>query len=266
MPASVARRIKTVFADIDDTLTTGGLVPAAAYQALWRARERGIAVVLVTGRPAGWCDHLARMWPVAAVVGENGALAFALRAGKIQRLYADRPSDAARKLEQIREQVLRDVPGCKVAADQAYREYDLAIDFCEEVPRLDDDAIDRIVHVFESHGATAKVSSIHVNGWFGEFDKLMMCQRWSAEVLGCPLDARRATFVGDSPNDVPMFRYFPHACGVANVKQWVHRMQALPAYVSREIGGEGFAEIMDHLLKHRVALPHQRVRDDSHPA
>jgi hypothetical protein len=252
----VCRQLDIVFTDIDDTMTTAGRIPAVAFEALWRARDAGLPVVPVTGRPAGWCDHLARMWPVAAVVGENGALAFRVENQTMRRIFSPRRADAAERLDRIREQVLAEVPGCRVAADQAYREYDLAIDIAEEVPRLDDAAVDRIVAIFEAHGATAKVSSIHVNGWFGDHDKLSMCRRCAAELLGLgELSAARATFIGDSPNDVPMFRFFPHAVGVANVQSFAHRMDALPAYVTRAGGGEGFAEVIDTLLARRGAAP-----------
>jgi len=251
MPPRLCRQIEVVFSDIDDTMTNGGRIPVRAFDAVWRAHVAGLQVVLVTGRPAGWCDHLARMWPVGAVVGENGALAFRLEGERMLRVYSPRQPDAAQRLERIRAQVLAEVPGCKVAADQPYREYDLAIDIAEEVPRLDDQAIDRIVAIFESHGASAKVSSIHVNGWFGSHDKLTMCRRCAAELLKQELDLSCATFIGDSPNDVPMFRFFPHAVGVATVRAWSHRMDALPAYVTSAAGGEGFAELIDLLLASR---------------
>lgn len=253
MSAQICRRIDTIFTDIDDTLTVDGLIPDAAYTAIWRAVGAKLRVVLVTGRPAGWCDHLARMWPVDAVVGENGALCFALHKGKMRRIYAARDADAAEKLEQIKKEVLHTVAGCKVAADQPYREYDLAIDFCEEVDPLDAGAVERIRAVFEKHGATAKISSIHVNGWFGCFDKLSMCRRLSEELWGCKLAVERATFVGDSPNDAPMFAAFPHSCGVANIASFADRMETLPAYVTVGCGGVGFAELVNHILVQRAA-------------
>lgn len=241
--------IRAVFTDIDDTITTDGRVPAAAFSALWRAHDAGLAVVLVTGRPAGWCDHLARMWPVAAVVGENGALCFALRDGRIERIYADREENAAERLMAIEREVRERVPRARVASDQAYREYDLAIDFCEEVmPPLEDSEVDEIVAIYERHGATVKVSSIHVNGWFGSFDKLTMCQRASEAFLGAKLDPSRAIYVGDSPNDVPMFAAFPHGCGVANVRRMAARMATLPSYVTEQEGGAGFAEVIATVL------------------
>ena len=66
-------RVRGVLLDIDDTLTTHGRLTVDAYAALERLRAAGKLVIPVTGRPAGWCDHIARMWPVDAVVGENGA-------------------------------------------------------------------------------------------------------------------------------------------------------------------------------------------------
>jgi HAD superfamily hydrolase (TIGR01484 family) len=251
IPVEVCRRLEFLFTDIDDTLTTRGRIPSAAFTSLWEAHEAGLRVVPITGRPAGWCDHLARMWPVAAVVGENGALAFSLDGDHMRRLYAPRQPDASARLSLIREEVLDAVPGCKVAADQPYREYDLAVDIREEVAPLEDEAIDRIVAIFEKHGATAKVSSIHVNGYFGHYDKLSMCRLCLSELLGVELDVERAIFVGDSPNDEPMFRFFPHAVGVASVRRWTHRMSALPAYITEAEGGEGFAELVRSLLEKR---------------
>ena len=251
MPPEVSRHIDTVFSDIDDTLTLSGLIPEQAFSALWQARRAGVRVVLITGRPAGWCDHLARMWPISGVIGENGALAFGLSQGRMRRLYADRPADADERLARIRQQIVAEVPRCKVAADQAFRFFDLGIDISEEVSPLADEEIDRIVAIFEQHGAIAKVSSVHVNGWFGEFDKLTMCERWCEQFWGQPLDTSRATFVGDSPNDEPMFGRFQHGCGVANIRQFVHRMRALPSYVTASEGGHGFAELVGHLLAGR---------------
>ena len=97
---------------------------------------------------------------------------------------------------------------------------------------------------------TAKVSSIHVNGWFGEYDKLSMTRVLAREVFGVDLDAAREAFVfvGDSPNDAPMFAYFPNAIGVANVRRFLDRIATPPAYVTAGEAGRGFAEVADFLL------------------
>ncbi len=258
MPLDVARAITVVFADIDDTLTHEGRLPAGAYAALERLTEAGIAVAPITGRPAGWCDMIARMWPVAGVVGENGAFYFShdeatRRMRRVFAVDADRRAEDRLRLEKVRDRILAEVPGCAVSADQLYREADLAIDFCEDVPALPDADVDRIRRIFEEEGAVAKVSSIHVNGWYGAYDKLTMTRRFASDVLGFDIETGRdrVVFVGDSPNDAPMFGYFPNACGVANVLRFRGRIEAEPAYVASQEGGSGFVEVADRILAAR---------------
>ena len=255
MPERPSRTSTASFFDIDDTFTSRGKIPAAAFQTLWALKESGLKVVPITGRPAGWCDHIARMWPVDAVVGENGAFYFQLdeKAGKLRKRFLEE-DDARRekrsRLRGIQEQILETVPGTAVASDQLYRETDLAIDFCEDVPRLDWSAVENICSIFRNNGATCKVSSIHVNGWFGDYNKLGMTKIMALELWGVDLDAekRRFLFCGDSPNDEPMFRFFPCSAGVRNVLGFVARMHDLPAFVADQEGGEGFAEIGKTIL------------------
>jgi len=252
------RAIRGVLCDIDDTLTTEGRLTADAYAALERLQQAGLAVIPITGRPAGWCDHIARMWPVAAVVGENGALYFRYDHGRrtMTRGYAEDDAVRARnrgRLAAIGREIIEAVRGCAVASDQAYRETDLAIDYCEDVPRLPRESVDRIAALMQARGLTAKVSSIHVNGWFGAYDKLTMTRRLMHEIFSVDLDAVRAeyVFVGDSPNDAPMFTYFPHAVGVANVREFAGRLPHEPTYVTNAPSGAGFSELVDCLLSAR---------------
>ncbi len=252
------KRIRGVLFDIDDTLTTGGRLTAAAYAAMENLHGAGLLAIPITGRPAGWCDHIARMWPVDAVVGENGAFYFRYDAGarKMMRRYAadgEQRAAARGRLAAIRDRILQEVPGCAVAADQNYREADLAIDYCEDVPRLSPEAVARIVALMQHAGLTAKVSSIHVNGWFGGYDKLTMTKTLMHECFGIDLGARRDEFVfaGDSPNDAPMFAFFPHAVGVANIRDFGGQLTAAPAYVTQAASGAGFCELVDFLLAAR---------------
>jgi HAD superfamily hydrolase (TIGR01484 family) len=257
-PLAARRAVTGVFTDIDDTLTTDGRLTADAYGAMQRLKDAGFLVIPITGRPAGWCDHIARMWPVDAVVGENGAFYFRYdaEARKLQKRFlvdeATRASNRAR-LVAVRDRILKEVPGAGVASDQLYREADLAIDFCEDVPPLSDKAIDRIVQIFEESGATAKVSSIHVNGWFGSYDKLGMTKTLMREAFGLDLEAQRETFVfaGDSPNDQPMFAHFPNSIGVANLRRFFGALSTPPCWLTEQEGGQGFAEVAQILLAAR---------------
>ena len=257
-PLEARRAIRGVLADIDDTLTTHGRLHAVAYTALERLREAGLLVIPVTGRPAGWCDHIARMWPVDAVVGENGAFWFRhdAAAGRLVKRYVIGEAERARRvrrLDAIAARVLAEVPGSGIASDQPYREADLAIDFCEDVPPLGRDAVARIVAIMESEGLTAKVSSIHVNGWFGGYDKLSTTRLALAEDFGIDVEREkeRLVFAGDSPNDQPMFAFFPNAVGVANVREMADLMASLPRYVTPSAGSAGFAELAQALLDAR---------------
>jgi HAD superfamily hydrolase (TIGR01484 family) len=247
--------IKFVFADIDDTLTTDGRIPSSVYLAMERLRQQGLLMIPITGRPAGWCDMIARTWPVDGVVGENGALAFCYDAPSrhMRRLYMD-PADIReenrRRLSAIRQDVLNTVSGVQVAADQPYRETDLAIDFNEDVSDLPESAIDETLEIFKKHGATAKVSSIHVNGWFGTYDKLTMTKRLMSDVFDVTLDDDNSAcvYIGDSPNDAPMFKFFNNAVGVANLQELQDRCPDLPAWITPSARSEGFVEMADAIL------------------
>ena len=256
LDATAIAGVRGLLADIDDTITTDGRLTAAAFAALEELHTAGLVVVPITGRPAGWCDHIARMWPVSGVVGENGAFWMRYdRASRklVKRFLADAGQRAANraKLERVAQRILADVQGAALASDQHYRETDLAIDFREDVAPLPRDRVDRIVALMEAAGMTAKVSSIHVNGWFGRYDKLDMTRRFLAEALGVDLDAEKArfVFVGDSPNDAPMFSYFPLSVGVANVQHFADRIATLPAFVTAGEAGAGFVELAERLLE-----------------
>ncbi|MDX1435011.1 MAG: HAD-IIB family hydrolase, partial [Gammaproteobacteria bacterium] len=247
-----------VLLDIDDTLTTDGRLTARAYAALEHLRAEGLLVVPITGRPAGWCDHIARMWPVDGVVGENGAFYFRYERARrhMRRRFVASAGERARlraRLAALGAEIIAAVPGAQLAADQPYRESDLAIDYREDVAPLDRGQVARIVELFHAAGANAKVSSIHVNGWFGDYDKLGMTCTMLRECFDMDpdRDRERFVFVGDSPNDAPMFAYFPCSVGVANVARFAAELSARPAYVTDAESGDGFAELADALIEAR---------------
>lgn len=253
------KALSFLLTDIDDTLTTDGRLRADAYRAMERLEEAGIAVVPVTGRPAGWCDLIARFWPVAAVVGENGAFYFRydrVARRMTRRFWLDRDTtEAARlRLQALSKQIVTEVPGLAVSEDQPYRVADLAIDYREDVMPLPRAAAERAVAILQAAGANAKISSIHVNGWFGDFDKLAMTKKLFVEVFAIDLDRdpERAVFVGDSPNDAPMFGFFPLSVGVANIREFADRLETPPAFVTSNESGAGFIEFADLLIAYKA--------------
>jgi HAD superfamily hydrolase (TIGR01484 family) len=252
----VCRPVRGVLFDIDDTFTLEGKLIPQAFSALWELHSAELILVPITGRPAGWCDHIARMWPVDGVVGENGAFYYWYdrEAGKLRHRYIFSPEEMSgnqAKLESIKREILSKVPGVKVSADQPYRIFDLAIDFNEDVSHLGEEKVNRICRIFQDHGASYKISSIHVNGWFGDYNKLSTARLFLEERLSLPWEeaVRAFIFTGDSPNDEPMFQALKLTVGVANVKEFESRMKHLPAYVTHKKGGLGFAELAHKIIE-----------------
>jgi HAD superfamily hydrolase (TIGR01484 family) len=266
MTEDEAAGIRFVLMDIDDTLTREGRLASESYAALWALKKAGIGVIPVTGRPAGWCDLIAREWPVDGVVGENGALAFweegrdengFSRAKPVlkQEFYPGAVRNDHPALERIRLRALAEVRGLRVAKDQFARLFDLALDFAEEEPVLSLNDAERVRRIAEEEGAMAKVSSIHVNVWMGTYDKLAMAERFLSRRFGWDgkTGGREVVFVGDSPNDEPMFARFPLACAVANIRRYRGLIKHEPAFAADGECGEGFAEIARTILERRSA-------------
>ena len=248
--------VKIILTDIDDTLTTEGRLKSNAYNALENLSNSGFIVIPVTGRCAGWCDHIARMWPVNGVVGENGAFFFSYdhQSKKMQQTYCQTPKERKENhlaLHEIKKTILKNVSGSALASDQDYRHTDLAIDFAEDVATLSSNKIKEIVTIAENAGAIAKVSSIHVNCWIGSHNKLSTSLTTLEQVFGVSNSniQNEVLFIGDSPNDSMMFDYFNKSVGVANVMDFIKELDKPPKYITLNHSGEGFVELADSLLR-----------------
>jgi len=258
MSSTQLDNIKFILTDIDDTLTTEGRLKSDAYEAMERLSNKGYKVIPVTGRCAGWCDHIARMWPVDGVVGENGAFFFSYDHvnKKMNNLYSQTEEERRENfklLHEIKDTILRSVSGAAVASDQDYRITDLAIDFAEDVPKLPQHKIDEIVQIAEQNGAVAKISSIHVNCWIGSHNKLSTSLKVLKESFGLN-DAEiqnNVIFIGDSPNDSLMFGFFNNSVGVANVKELMNNIENPPKYITSNFSGDGFVELANFIIDNK---------------
>lgn len=245
--------IEGVAFDVDDTLTTHGALTAEAFAALTSLSEAGLSLVAVTGRPLGWADSMAAMWPIHAAVGENGA-GWAWRDGRALRLgYADDPVTRAEQrdvLEAIRRDVREHLSDLREASDQPARRCDLAYDI-GEAEQVEPSRIAALVALIRSHGAAATVSSVHAHAVPGSWDKARGVRGAVRDALGSPLDLDRWLFVGDSGNDEAAFVLFEHTVGVSNVRDHLEGLSAKPAWVTRAARGAGFAELAARILESR---------------
>ncbi len=289
LPLARLARLRGVLTDIDDTLTRDGAIEPEALAALHALADAGVPVIAITGRPAGWSEPMVRAWPVLAIVAENGAVMLRRGAdesnglgrccgetqvqphgpgeppvgshdpgGRQGGLRVDYTVDAAtraanwQKLQACAADIVAHIPGAVQARDSAGRLTDIAIDH-SEFTQLGDQAIDAVVATMRAHGLTATVSSIHINGWIGDHNKLSAAH-WAVQAcLGIDFVADDWLYVGDSTNDQLMFEQVPLSVGVANVARFVPAMTTLPAYVTRAERGQGFAELAARLLAARQA-------------
>lgn len=246
--------VDIVLTDVDDTLTRHGKLDASTLAAMEHLKAAGIQVIPVTGGCAGWCDHIIRAWPVSAVIGEGGAFRFRMSPeGSLERRFIRPLAELRaeqRQLLSIAEQAIRAVPQARLAADQPYRLIDVAIDHAQDVKPLSAEQISTLIEMFREAGANARASSIHVNAWFGEHNKAVMATQVLSEDLGLspPEQARRVLFIGDAPNDEPLFATYPLSAGVANIRSHLMGLKHHPRWLCDASHGKGFSEMASRLL------------------
>ena len=255
MSLSQVQQIKYILTDIDDTLTSNGMLKSNAYASMEKLSNEGYIIIPVTGRCAGWCDHIARMWPVGGVVGENGAFFFSYdhASKKMNNVYSQTANEREKNfalLKQLKNKILNQVPGTAEASDQEYRITDLAIDFAEDVSKLPENKINQIVQIAKQNGAIAKISSIHVNCWIGTHNKLSTSLNMLKENFGLSDKEiqNKVVFIGDSPNDSTMFGFFENSVGVANVVDLVDSIEILPKYLTSNFSGDGLVELANFII------------------
>ncbi len=258
IPSETCRKIRYVFTDIDDTITSDGIISASAFEAIWQLYNAGIKIVPVTGRPAGWCDHIARMWPVEGIIGENGAFYYSYdrKTRKMNRIYLlseETRLENQKKLIEIGKRIEQEVPGSKIAADQPFRISDLAIDYREDTGPLAKKEVQKICEIMREEGAKYKVSSIHINCWFGDYDKVECLKKFLEDKENKTLDdlLDRVVFIGDSPNDEPMFKELETTIAVANINNFLEELVYYPLYITQRQSGEGFKEAVEIILTKR---------------
>jgi len=250
------RDIKGILTDLDDTITIGRKFHWRVLEGMYRLKERGFRVILVTGRPAGWCDCLLRLLPIDGIVGENGALYFYKENEIVKHRFMlpeEELKENRKRLEKIRDIILSKVPEAKVAKDQFSRVNDLAIDFSEDIyPPLSIEKVKLIYSIFKENGANAKISSIHVNGWFGDFNKLITFLVMAKELWNESKEyvTEHYVYCGDSPNDAEMFKFFKNSVGMGNLKRFIKLLKEdeLPAYITDREEGYGFLEVVERLV------------------
>lgn len=244
------KTVRFILTDMDETLTYQGRLAAATYDALERLQDKGIKVIPVTAAPAGWCDQMARMWPVDGVIGENGGLFFQRAPGRhdvTRRFWHDEDGrlTVSARLETIVRTLRDEMPEVVLADDQSFRLTSIAF------AQPDDAAVaQRLVRRLRELGADTTLNNLWILGWLGGYNKLSMARRVLAEAHGLDIDTHpeAVLYTGDSTNDAPMFGFFKHSVGVSTVRSYLHEIPVPPRWVTQGPGGAGFVEAANAVL------------------
>ena len=239
--------IKVLLFDLDGTFVSDDRLKSSTFECLEKLKQKKIKRIAVTGRPAGWCDLIARWWPVNSVVGENGAFSYTISDGRIiRKTFVSSSSLSAhqKKLNLLFDDIKSNFGDVHLAADQPFRQWDLALDISEE-QYMDDDKVKAIYDFCISNGANAAISNIHLNVWYGNYNKLDM----SLKILDeWNLKEHECMYIGDSPNDSPMFNHFSFSVGVKSVLKYKDIMDYFPSYLTTRDSSEGFEELTNLIL------------------
>jgi hydroxymethylpyrimidine pyrophosphatase-like HAD family hydrolase len=155
-------------------------------------------------------------------------------------------------MQQIAARIMFEVPGVFLTRDSVGRETDLAFDY-NEFSRQPPHTVQKVLDALQREGMHTTVSSIHIHGCFGDFNKWQGAQWIVRQLFGRELaqELDRWAFVGDSGNDQAMFEHFTHSVGVANIARFASQMQHLPRYVAPSERGAGFADVARAILQER---------------
>ena len=247
LPRSKLEKVKILLFDLDGTFVNKNRLQSSTYNSLEKVINEGMKTVVVTGRPAGWCDLIARWWPVDSVIGENGAISYSMLNGIMERNVFD-SSLTLKKSRELLDSLLKEIKSnfgeVYLAADQPFRQWDLALDICEE-HSMSMSKVKKIYDFCIAKGANAAISNIHLNIWYGSYNKVDMAKKVLKE---WDIDIEECIYIGDSPNDEPMFKEFPLSVGVKSVEKYTEVMTDFPFYITNKDGNQGFEELVKFIL------------------
>jgi HAD superfamily hydrolase (TIGR01484 family) len=241
LTAAEARSLRGVLFDLDDTLLDHGKLTEAAYSALFRLREAGLELYVVTGRPVTWVRLAARLFPLDGGVGENGGGLVGPGGKPLDAIPgAERAARSARLAELVRE-LGHEFADLEPADDAGERQSDFTFDIGEH-RRVAPERVSAVSAFARARGATVHVSSVHLHVGFDAVDKASGAVRLLRllHAVDPSVAVTRYAFVGDSENDAACFGAFRTTIGVANLRG---RPTIAPRFLTAEPRGRGVAEL-----------------------
>jgi len=226
--------------DLDDTFIDEGKLTEAAYSSLFRLREAGLALYIVTGRPLGWVRLFSRLFPVDGGVAENGG-ALVQNGRLLELVPAGERARRRARLDALVALFQQRFPDIEPVRDPSERLSDFAFDIGEE-RQVEASRVREAAAFAREHGATVFVSSVHLHIGFDPIDKASGAVALLRELERVDATAAlaRYAFIGDSENDAACFAAFRTTIGVSNLRG---RPTLRPRFVTAGARSVGFAEM-----------------------
>jgi hypothetical protein len=239
--------IKLVATDMDGTLTRQGRFTRELLQGLEKLQEANIAVVIVTGRSAGWVQGLAHYLPVAGAMAENGGAYIARANAEAERL-TDLPDLVLHRqqLAGLFAELQQSFPHLVPSSDNAFRLTDWTFDIAE----LTQADLHQLQPICQAAGWGFTYSTVQCHLYRPGQSKAAGLQEVLSRYFP-NITSRQVITVGDSPNDESLFNraLFPYGVGVANLKDYWPQLTHRPTYVANAPEVDGFLELVDILLE-----------------
>jgi len=241
LPQAEARALKGVLFDLDDTLLDHGKLTEAAYSALFRLRESGLELYVVTGRPLAWVRLVGRLFPVDGGIGENGGVMVGPGGRALDAVSAEERARRTERLAALVREIRTAFPDVEPPDDASERLSDYTFDV-GEARHVEPAVIEQLTTFARARGATVHVSSVHLHVGFDAVDKASGVVRMlrTLKSVDPTVALARYAFVGDSENDAACFGAFRTTIGVANLRG---RPTLAPRYITDAPRGRGVAEL-----------------------
>ncbi|MGL5081434.1 MAG: HAD-IIB family hydrolase [Microcoleaceae cyanobacterium] len=245
------QKVRLLATDVDGTLTTQQQFPSTMVQSLERLAEAGIAVLLVTGRSAGWVQGLAHYLPVLGAIAENGGV-FYHKDSDVAKVLSPIPNLAQHRqqLASTFHTLQSQYPNLQESTDNDFRLTDWTFDV-NQIRYTDLQTLAEIC-AQQGWGFTYSTVQCHIKPL--KQDKATGLQQVLSQhlsTLGSTLQLETVITMGDSPNDESLFNpaLFPQSVGVANILDYAQTLTDLPAYVTVNREAAGFCEFVQGLLQ-----------------
>ncbi|MBD1820933.1 HAD family phosphatase [Cyanobacteria bacterium FACHB-DQ100] len=236
--------IQLIATDMDGTLTISQKFTPQLLQVFDRLNQAGVAVLIVTGRSAGWVNGLVHYLPIVGAIAENGGLFYQGETQELLVPIADLKVHR-QKLAEMFLELRSQFPQIQESSDNAFRLTDWTFD----VAGLAVSDLNQLSLLCQKRGFGFTYSNVQCHIKRLQQDKAQGLLKVLSDRFP-QYNLKQVATVGDSPNDESLFdaSQFSMSIGVANIQHYQTQLKHLPTYITTQPEGMGFCEFADAVI------------------